>query len=165
MFKDLLDKINDFKYQIAVTVLLSKHKENGDIEFAPVCFNSTTKTVINCKYDIDKSFQEVLYRIDNWTNEGSGWLIEYMDGEYIDISIYSPLSGSSYIELHDKLRNSMKGLINIKNNVNMYFILYHNRHLNTLKTHTERKKKPIKICLMILIMKEMNFLSLKKIIV
>ena len=34
------------KYQITVKVLLRKHKENGDIEFAPVYFNSTTKTVI-----------------------------------------------------------------------------------------------------------------------
>ena len=58
--------------KIAVKVLLSKHKENGDIKFAPVYLNSTTKTVINPEYDLDKSFQEVLYRIDNWINEGSG---------------------------------------------------------------------------------------------
>ena len=36
-----------FKYQITVTVLLSKHKINGDIEYAPVYFNSATKTVIS----------------------------------------------------------------------------------------------------------------------
>ena len=30
------------------------------------------------------------------------------------MSVYSPLSGSSYIELPIKLRNSMKGLINVK---------------------------------------------------
>ena len=57
--------MKDAKYQITVKVLLSKHKENGDIEFARVYFNSTTKTVINLKYDLDKSFQEILYRIDN----------------------------------------------------------------------------------------------------
>ena len=69
LFKDLLDEIKSFKYQITVKVLLSKHKENGDIEFAPVYFNSATKTVINSdKYMLDKSFQEILYRIDNWIN-------------------------------------------------------------------------------------------------
>ena len=47
MFKDLLDQIKGFKYQITVKVLLKKHKQNGDIEFAPVYFNSVTKTVIN----------------------------------------------------------------------------------------------------------------------
>ena len=63
--------------------ILSKHKENGDIEFSPVYFNSTTKTVINVKYNLDKSFQEVFYRIDNWINEGSGWIIESINGEYV----------------------------------------------------------------------------------
>ena len=97
MFKDLLDEIKGFKYQITVKVLLSKYKKNGDIEFAPVYFNSTTKEVINLEYDIDKSFQEILYRIDNWTNEGSGWVIEPVDAEYVNISIFSPLSGSTHI--------------------------------------------------------------------
>ena len=92
LFKDLLDKIKGFKYQITVKVLLSKHKENGDIEFAPIYFNSATKTVvINLKYDLDKSFQIILYRIDNWISEGSGWVIESVDAKYLNISIYSPL--------------------------------------------------------------------------
>ena len=65
-----------FKYQITVATLLSKHKENEDKEYTPVYFNSATKTVINSdKYDLDKSLQEILYRIDNWINEGSGWKI------------------------------------------------------------------------------------------
>ena len=68
LFKDLLDEIKGFKYQLTAKVLLRKHKINGDIEFAPVYFNSTTKTVTNSKYDLDKSFQEILYRIDNWNN-------------------------------------------------------------------------------------------------
>ena len=79
-----------FKYQIAVTVLLRKHKQNGDIEYAPVYFNSATKTIIDSdKYDLDKSSQEILYRIDNWINEGSGWIIESIEAQYVNISIYS----------------------------------------------------------------------------
>ena len=62
-----------FKYQVTVAVLLCKHKMKRDIEYAPVYFDSATKTVINSdKYDLDKSFQEILYRIENWINEGSG---------------------------------------------------------------------------------------------
>ena len=34
------------KYQITVTVLLSKHKQNGDVEYDPVYFNSATETII-----------------------------------------------------------------------------------------------------------------------
>ena len=80
-----------FKYQITVRVMLSKYKGNGDKEFAPVYFISATKTVINPEYMLDKSFQEILYRIDNCINEGSGWVIELIEAEYVNISIYSPL--------------------------------------------------------------------------
>ena len=65
------------------------------MEFAPVYFNSTTRTVINLEYDFDKSFQEILYRIDNWINEGSGWVIRSVDAEYVNIFIFSPISGSN----------------------------------------------------------------------
>ena len=114
--------------------------------------NFTTKTAINPKYDLDKSFQEILYRIDNWINEGSGWIIELVNGEYVNISIYNPLSARSYIKLPNKLRSSMKGLINVKINENKYFLWFHFRHLNPLKIHPERITKADKIWLIILIM-------------
>ena len=57
---------------MTVKVLLGKRKENEDIKFASVYFNSTTKTVINFMYNLDKSFQEILYRIDNWIHKESG---------------------------------------------------------------------------------------------
>ena len=119
LFKDFLNEMKGFKYQITVKVLLCKYKVNGDKEFAPVCFNSATKTVINSdEYVLDRSFQEILYRIDNWINEGSDWIIKSIEAQYVNISIYSPLIGSTYIELPDKLKNPMKGLINIKSNDN-----------------------------------------------
>ena len=39
-FGDLLNDMKSFKYQITVKILLKKHKPNGEIEFAPVYFNS-----------------------------------------------------------------------------------------------------------------------------
>ena len=66
LFKDLLNGIKGFKYKITAAFLLYKRKMNGDIQYAPVYFNSATKTVINSdKYMLDKAFQEILYRIDN----------------------------------------------------------------------------------------------------
>ena len=127
--------------QITVKVLLSKYRGKGDIQFAPVYFNSATKAVVNPEYNLDISFQEILYRRDNWINEGSDWVIESREAEYVNISVYTPLSGSTYIELPHKLRHSMKGLINIKNNDNKCFLWCHVRHLNPLKSHPERIKK------------------------
>ena len=75
-FKDILTELKGFKYQITLALLLSKIKINESIEYSPVYSNSATKTVINSKFNLDKSFQEILYRIDNWINEGSGWIVE-----------------------------------------------------------------------------------------
>ena len=55
-----------------------------------------------------------MYRIGNWINKESGWIIEIVEAEYVNISVYSPLSGSIYIKLPHRLKNSMKGLIILK---------------------------------------------------
>ena len=60
----------------------------------------------------------MLYRIDHLINEGSGWMIESIDAEYV---IFSPLSRRSYIELPNKLKNSMKDLINRKKKMTINF--------------------------------------------
>ena len=122
LLKDLLDEMKGFKYQITVAVLLSKAKINGSTKYSPVYFNSTTKTVITSEFSLDKSFREILYRIDNWINEGSGWIVESIDGEYVIISTYSLLAGSTYTELPDELKHPMKGSINIKNSENKCFL-------------------------------------------
>ena len=115
LFNDLLNETKGFKYQITVKVLLKKYKLNGEIEFAPVYFNSVTKTVINHRFRLESSFQEILYMIDVWINEGSGWIVESIESQYINISTYRPWSGSSYMDLPVELRSQRKGLINIKN--------------------------------------------------
>ena len=72
LFNDLLNETKGFRYQITLKVTLKKCKPNGEIDFRPVYFNSTTKTVINHKFGLGKSFQEIWCRIDNWINEVSG---------------------------------------------------------------------------------------------
>ena len=92
MFSDLLNEKKSFKYQITVNVLLKKHKVDGEIQFRPVCFNSVTKTVANHRFQLESSFQEILYVIDNWINAGSGWIIELIESQYINLSTNRPLS-------------------------------------------------------------------------
>ena len=99
LFNDLLNDTKGFTYQITVKVLLKKYRSNGEIEFAPVYFNSSTKTIINNICKLDQSFQEILYRIDAWINRRSSWIIELIESQYINISTYRPLVGRYYIEL------------------------------------------------------------------
>ena len=163
LFNDLLNETKGFKYQITVKVLLKKYKPNGEIEFTPVYFNSSTKTIINNRFKLEHAFQEILYRIDAWINKGSGWIIESIESQYINISTYRPLVGSSYIDLPIELKHPKKGLINIKNNDQKCFLWYHVRHINPLKEHPERTKKLIEKLLIILVMMGLNFLLEKKI--
>ena len=79
MFSDLLNETKGFKYQITVKVLLKKYKLDGEIEFAPVYFNSLTKTVINQRFKLENYFQKFLYMIDVWINNGSGWNVESIE--------------------------------------------------------------------------------------
>ena len=108
LFSDLLNETKGFKYQITLKVMLKKYKPNGEIEFRPVYFNSTTKTVINHKFNMEKCFQEILYRIDYCINEGYGWIVEFIESQYVIISTYRPLSGSSYVQLAVQLKSVKK---------------------------------------------------------
>ena len=56
LFRYLLNEIKGFKYQITVKVLLKKYKLNGEIEFAPVYFNSKIETMIRHIFNLENAF-------------------------------------------------------------------------------------------------------------
>ena len=64
--------------------------------------------LIGVEDSLVRSFQEIFNRTDNWISEGSGGVIESIDAEYVYVSIYGPLSGSSYTELLDGLRTQKR---------------------------------------------------------
>ena len=75
--------------------------------------------------------------IDVWINNGSGWNVESIESQYINISTYRPLSGSSYMDLPVELKSP----INIKNKDQKCFLWCHVRHINPSKEHPERIRK------------------------
>ena len=101
---------------------------------------------------------------DNWINERSGWIIEFIESQYINISTYRPLSGSSYMDLPVELRSPRKGLINIKNKDKKCFLWCHVRHINPSKELPEGILKLTKKELKNLIMMKLSFLYKKKIL-
>ena len=66
---------------------------------------------------------------------GSNWWI------YISTSKYEPLLDGSYISLPEKLKDSMKGLINLKNKDHKCFMWCHVRLINPTNSHPERINK------------------------
>ena len=60
--------------------MLKQHKDYGHMEFASVYFTSTT-----------------------------GWVIESVDNEYVNLSIFSQSPGSIYTELSRRLKKRNEG--------------------------------------------------------
>ena len=101
---------------------------------------------------------------DVWINNGSDWIIELIESQYINISTYRPLSGSSYMDLPVELKSPRKGLINIKNKDKKCFLWCHVRHINPSNKHPERIFKNVKKLLKNLIIIKLSFLYKKKIL-
>ena len=76
--------------------------------FAPVYFNLTTRTMIKHRFSLGNAFQEILCRVGNWINEVSGWIVELLESQYINISTQRPLSGTSYVKLPTELKSPKK---------------------------------------------------------
>lgn len=72
----------------------------------------------------------------------SGWTINSVIGQNINISKYKTLSGSSYINFPRELHNSRKALVNIQNSDNneclKWFLV---RHLSSVDHHPARIRK------------------------
>ena len=143
LFKNLLVQTKGFKFVETLQVKFVKHS-NGKKILKNGYFNSTADLITNetdIKLSIQASQQLILNKIAQWISEGSGWTIQSIENHYINIVNYDPLKGSSYIKLPQQLRNSAKGLINMKNKDNECFRWCHIRHLNPQDKDPQRIKK------------------------
>ena len=70
LFGDLLDEAKGLRYQITLKVVLKKYKPNEEIEFKSIYFSSTTKTVINQRFSLNKSFNIFYTALITWLMKG-----------------------------------------------------------------------------------------------
>ena len=121
-----------------------KNLVNDKTEYKTAYFNSKPQTIINnveIPGALQTSKQQILNMIAQWVSEGSGWTIQSVDNHYLNIAQYQPTKGSSYIKLPQELRNSKKGLINMKNEDNECFRWCQIRCLNPQDKDPQRIKK------------------------
>ena len=148
--EDLLKTMKGFKFIETLEVTFEKDTINSktgkhvSIYKKTAFFNGKAKTITkvdDIEPELNMSRQEILNMIAKWVSEGSRWVIDRIDSHYINVTLYKPLNGSSYIELPTELRNSKKGLINMKNEDEECFRWCHIRHLNPQIKYPERIKK------------------------
>ena len=98
---------------MATLVLVFKKIESDNkAKYDTFCSNSKAEVIINKNginlyYSYIKNIQTIL-------RNRLGWIIDSVIEHNINISKYSPLSGSSYIKLPKELDHPRKGLINIQ---------------------------------------------------
>ena len=142
-----LKSLGGFQFIETLKIKLKKsiNNEDGATEYTDktAYFNSKAQTIINVNQinnSLNMSHETISNTIGVWLSEGSGWTVESVEGHYVNIAKYKPLRGSSYIELPKELRNSKKGLINLKNKDKKCFRWCHIRHLNPQDKHVDRIK-------------------------
>ena len=132
-----------FKYIETLEVTFEK-MSNNDIISKTAYFNSDVDAITNyneISESLKYSQERILNIISIWISEGSGWTVKSIDNHYLNIVKYNPFKGSSYIKLPEELKNSSKGLINIKNEDNECFRWCHIRYLNPQDKDSQRIKK------------------------
>ena len=147
--EDLLKDMKGFKFIETMEVTFEKDTIDSKTGkrvsiYMPAFFNGKAKTITKAndiEHELSMSRQEILNVIDKWVSEGSGWVIDRIDSHYINVTIYTPLHGSSYIELPTELKNPKNRLINIKNKDDECFRWCHIRHLNPQEKNPQRIKK------------------------
>ena len=134
--EDLLKTMKGFKFIETLEVTFEKDNINSKTGkrvsiYKTAFFNGKAKTITkidDIEPELNMSRQEILNTIDKRVSEGSGWVIDRIDSHYLNVTLYKPLNGGSYIELPTELKNSKKGLINMKNKDEECFRWCHIRH-------------------------------------
>ena len=79
IFSSLIRCKNGFKYVLTYKISLKKHINDNEPKDATSPFNSLMETVINQRYHLNDSFEEILNLLDIWINESSECAIEQID--------------------------------------------------------------------------------------
>ena len=140
----ILKSMTGLKFVETLRVTFEKQLGREEKIMKTAYFNSQPQTITNdtqIELALSLSKQVILNKIAVWISEGSGWTVQSVDNHYLNVVKYEPMKGSSYIKLPTELRNSAKGLINMKNEDNECFRWCHIRHLNPQDKYPQRIKK------------------------
>ena len=108
--KQLLTQMKGIKFIETLTIYFEQQKGNQTVSRIGY-FNSKPKTITNAndfQESLDVNVEQIMNDIHKWISEGSAWIIKSINGHYINIIKYEPLTGSSYIQLPTELQHHKK---------------------------------------------------------
>ena len=105
-----------------------------------IYIRSDGMTVTNQRFNLNVAYEKLKILLDIWDGPGSGWVVDKIEDIYINVSNYGLLVGRSYTPLPPELNNSMKGLINLKKDLEC-FKWCHVRFINAQSRNSDRINK------------------------
>ena len=148
---------HQYKATIVMKVEMTKTTADGKSKVERPYFSSKPYTILS-QHDIEnaiaKGHQAIDAQMDKWTKEGSGWVVTRVLCLYVNISKYTPLKGSSYMELPKYLKKK-EAIINVRNQDNecLKWALLSARH--PVKKNAQRVNKYFGFA------KELNFTGIE----
>ena len=144
-----LKQLNGVKFNVVFEIVFSKPDEDNNVKFSPPFPFITKPSTVTHKSQTVKAMkvykEDIIRRIDRFTNVGSGWAVSEIRRHFISIAHYDPLSAEGFIPLPNKIQNSL-ATINIQNNDDKCFMYCLGRVLDPKpeKNHLERVSKHLK---------------------
>ncbi|CAB3976688.1 Gastrula zinc finger [Paramuricea clavata] len=127
-----MKRMGGLKYTETIKIRMSKEIGNDKTKKDSIYFKSKTGTATNFE-DIESTAAQnqltILSKIETFQNLGSNWIILNIESHYINIAMYKPLKGSSYMKLPADICNPKCGLINMQNDDEKCFMWSHLRHV------------------------------------
>ena len=110
--EDLLKTMKGFKFIETLEVTFEKDTKDSKTGervsiYKTAFFNGKAKTITkidDIEPELNMSRQEILNVIDKWVSEGSGFVIDRIDSHYLNVTLYKPLNGSSYIQFGTQVK-------------------------------------------------------------
>ena len=106
------------KWYVVAQVELYREDGNGEIKTAVPYFRSLTYTSLTKETfsdtDLNEAFQKVYANFEKYIRESSGWILKTVKLLKLHMTSYSPISGSSFLNIPYTLKRS-NCILNIKN--------------------------------------------------
>ena len=122
--KEYMDR--NITFHLRYKVRLVKVDMEGEEERVVKHFNSGNRRLLDME-EFDEEYRGHMDKIndelENYTGEGSGWVLEQIESLFLQISRYKPIRGASYIPTPEGLKGK-HAIINVQNVDDMLCFIY-----------------------------------------
>ena len=139
-------KHRNIKWYVNARVEMVRDIDDGNQEKARPHFRSKSYISLaneNNYHNLNEAFQSINRAMEQFINKGSNWILNKVIFLEVHTVAYSPISGSSYMMLPEKIRFT-KGVVNIKNNDQKCFLWSVLAGLHSVPHHPERQSHYLK---------------------